>query len=240
MSEIKKTMRDCPYPTELFTEGQMESFLGHPVDDIDPTKSYNLSGVHLWQFLDGYRALLAKEQPEAQGDVDINPALPSILLTLKKAKHVLTSHHEWHKDFGKFQGYETSKLGNDSEHVLMCIEALSNALSTLPKQQPCALREAAEMLIKEHDDFGEIAPETLQNLWKSLAEQPNTGQPDGLALISQGELYQFELDARRDDLFDIIVPSDVRRMISEIARLRSLERQLRECLPARESGKQDD
>lgn len=39
--------------------------------------------------------------------------------------------------------------------------------------------------------------------------------------ISDSELDQFELDARRDDLFDVIVPSDVRRLIAEIRRLRS-------------------
>jgi hypothetical protein len=61
-SQVKDgNMRDCPYPTEIFTEGQMESFCGCPIDDLNPNQSYNLSGVHLWQLLDGYRSLQKRE-----------------------------------------------------------------------------------------------------------------------------------------------------------------------------------
>lgn len=41
--------------------------------------------------------------------------------------------------------------------------------------------------------------------------------------ISVAELNQYWLDAQRDDLFDIIVPSDVRRLLGEISRLRLRE-----------------
>src|SRR3982751_3340651 len=53
-------------PTEIMTEGQLDSFCGEGgIDGLDQNKSYNLSGIHLWQILDGYRHLIATktEQP---------------------------------------------------------------------------------------------------------------------------------------------------------------------------------
>jgi len=56
-------------------------------------------------------------------------------------------------------------------------------------------------------------------------------QTEGLSFLNEGELAQFQIDARRDDIFSIIVPSDVRRMIAEIYRLREPPPTMRESGP---------
>lgn len=47
--------------------------------------------------------------------------------------------------------------------------------------------------------------------------------PANSSEISVTELNQFWMDAQRDDLFEVIVPSDVRRLLAEISRLRQRE-----------------